>query len=152
MTVKGARTPLIFTHSPRGAALVVRLALENPSWGYRRVQGELFRLWGQAGSKHRLGNSEGGREIEPASKRLEQNWCDFLRRSLADAAGPPPTAKTADAADEDKPAVPQESHHPFEYTGVDRRGPWCTVELSRPGTLFVTSQYRSSSSRSARIQ
>ncbi len=28
-----------------------------------------------------------------------------------------------DAAGEDKPPVPRELHHPFKYTGVDRRGP-----------------------------
>jgi transposase InsO family protein len=62
--------------------LVVRLARENPSWGYRRVQGELVGLGVKlAASTVWTILKEAG--IEPAPKRLEQNWSEFLRQQAA---------------------------------------------------------------------
>jgi putative transposase len=60
--------------------LVLRLARENPTWGYRRVHGELCRLGyrGRIGAStvwtilHRAG-------VEPAPKRSALTWRQFLR-------------------------------------------------------------------------
>ena len=59
-------------------ALVLRLARENPTWGYRRIHGELCRLGCKLGAStvwtilHRAG-------IAPAPKRSAVSWRQFLR-------------------------------------------------------------------------
>ena len=61
---------------------VVRLARENPGWGYRRIQGELVGLGIKlaASTVWTILKEEG---IEPAPKRLEASWAEFLRRQAA---------------------------------------------------------------------
>ena len=68
----GRRTP------PELRRLVLRLAAENPSWGYRRIQGELAGLGHQSGATtgwsilQRAG-------IDPAPRRDGPSWRQFLR-------------------------------------------------------------------------
>jgi hypothetical protein len=62
--------------------LVTRMARENPSWGYRRIQGELVGLGIKlAASTVWTILKEAG--IEPAPKRLETSWSEFLRQQAA---------------------------------------------------------------------
>ena len=70
---------------PTGAdvrALVVRLAGENPSWGYRRIQGELLGL-GVKLAPSTVWSILKDAGIEPAPKRLEPSWAEFLRTQAA---------------------------------------------------------------------
>jgi transposase len=64
-------------------ALVLRLARENPSWGYRRIHGELLVLGVKiaASTVWEILTDAG---IDPAPERASSTWADFLR-SQADA-------------------------------------------------------------------
>jgi putative transposase len=62
--------------------LILRLARENPRWGYQRIKGELLRLGTQASAtpirtllrRHRL---------DPAPRRAATTWRAFLRQQAA---------------------------------------------------------------------
>jgi putative transposase len=66
------------------AALVVRLAHENPTWGYRRIHGELATM-GIVLSPSSVWAILKRRGIDPAPRRSSPTWAEFLR---AQAKGP----------------------------------------------------------------
>ena len=62
--------------------LILRLARENPRWGYQRICGELFRLGCQisASSIRRVLRAHG---VDPAPRRASTTWRSFLRGQAA---------------------------------------------------------------------
>jgi putative transposase len=59
-------------------ALVLRLAKENPSWGYRRIHGELLVL-GVTVAASTVWEILQAAGIDPAPERNSSTWADFLR-------------------------------------------------------------------------
>ncbi|MCP3935956.1 MAG: helix-turn-helix domain-containing protein, partial [Actinomycetia bacterium] len=62
--------------------LIVRLATENPTWGHRRIQGELARLG------HKIAHSTvwqilTDNSIDPSPNRSDVTWTEFLHSQAA---------------------------------------------------------------------
>jgi hypothetical protein len=62
--------------------LVVRLATENPRWGYRRIHGELKKL-GAVASITTIRNIMRRQGLGPAPRRSGPTWTEFLRAQSA---------------------------------------------------------------------
>jgi putative transposase len=82
-----------WTHPHRGSGrpaldedlqqLIVRLAEENPRWGYQRIQGELLRL-GVRVSATAIRATLRRRGLDPAPRRATTTWRAFLRQQAAE--------------------------------------------------------------------
>ncbi|MCP3934430.1 MAG: helix-turn-helix domain-containing protein, partial [Actinomycetia bacterium] len=62
--------------------LIVRLATENPTWGHRRIQGELARL------DHKIAHPTvwqilTDHDIDPSPNRSDVTWTEFLKSQAA---------------------------------------------------------------------
>jgi putative transposase len=62
--------------------LVLRLARENPTWGYRRIHGELAQL-GITIAASTIWTILKGARIDPAPGRSSESWTTFLRSQAA---------------------------------------------------------------------
>jgi putative transposase len=86
------RWPRCWTYSRRSvgrprtdrgiSGLALRLARENPTWGYRRIQGELVSL-GIVVAPSTIWAILRRQGIEPAPRRAELSWMQFLRAQAA---------------------------------------------------------------------
>jgi putative transposase len=62
--------------------LIIRLARENPTWGYQRIKGELLRLGVQL-SATAIRTALRRHGLDPAPRRAATSWRAFLRRQAA---------------------------------------------------------------------
>ena len=62
--------------------LIVRLAAENPRWGYQRIRGELLRL-GVRVSATAIQTTLRRHRLDPAPRRASKSWPAFLRQQAA---------------------------------------------------------------------
>ncbi len=77
---KSLGRPLVDEETER---LVVRMARENPSWGYDRIVGAMANL-GYKVSDQTVGNILKRHDIPPAPKRRQTtSWKDFIRAHMA---------------------------------------------------------------------
>jgi len=60
--------------------LVVRLARENPTWGYSRILGELRKLGVLSVCRSTVRNILKAHGIEPAPERDDPTWAEFIKR------------------------------------------------------------------------
>ena len=72
------RPPLV----SQARQLVLRLAAENPSWGYKRIHGELTGL-GFTLSPSTVWNILRRHDIDPVPHRARLSWREFLRQQAA---------------------------------------------------------------------
>jgi Homeodomain-like domain len=68
--------------NPEVQRLIVRLAKENPTWGYQRIKGELQRL-GVRVSATAIRTTLRRYGLDPAPRRMATSWRAFLRRQAA---------------------------------------------------------------------
>jgi putative transposase len=87
-------------------ALVVRLARENPSWGYRRIVGELRGL-GVSISATSVRTILIRHGLPPAPQRDELSWRNFLRQQAATTSASSMRPSTASAAAPLPPSLPR---------------------------------------------
>jgi transposase InsO family protein len=65
--------------APDVVALILRLARENPRWGYRRIQGELLKL-GRPCSHVTVRKVMRLHRVPPAPRRSTRSWEEFVRQ------------------------------------------------------------------------
>ena len=111
---------------------MLRLARENPGWGYRRVQGELLGLDVKlaASTVWRILKEAG---IEPTPTRRERSWADFLRQQAA-------TILECDFLTVD--TLFSRRFYVLFFVGVATRRVWLAGITTNPDGRWVTQQAR----------
>ena len=113
-------------------ALVLRLARENPRWGYRRIQGELLKL-GIRLAPSTVARIMKNRGLGPASRRNGPTWRTFLR---AQARG----IVAMDFFTVD--TLTLKTLYVLFFIELGRRQVWVTGVTAHPNASWVTQQAR----------
>jgi putative transposase len=113
-------------------ALVVRLANENPRWGYRRIQGELIKL-GVRLAASTVARIMKNRGLRPAPRRSAPTWRAFLRVQAAHI-----VATDFFSVD----TLRLERLYVLFFIELGRRRVWITGVTAHPHALWVTQQAR----------
>ena len=69
-------------YGPERRALTLKLAEENPRWGYRRIQGQMLKL-GFPISHMQVARILRSQGIPPAPRRSQTTWREFVRQHAA---------------------------------------------------------------------
>jgi len=83
LVYRSERRPGRPTTEPHLETLVCRLANENPSWGYRRIHGELAGLGYSTIGASTVWDILKRNDISPAPRNRESTWAEFLRTQAA---------------------------------------------------------------------
>jgi hypothetical protein len=120
-------------------SLILRLARENPRWGYVRIQGELLKL-GISVSATTIATVLRVSGLGPAPRRIGPSWSEFLRAqaqsllgaglpskpgrdlagNVAGRSAPPPAAATCVEAEKRSSDATEEPSSPLPVPGLAR--------------------------------